>query len=65
MWTTLALMMWVVVVSGYWVVVGIWVSRTFADEQVVEAEDAYYGRGAYARQCKENSSIPFAHDRGI
>lgn len=65
MWTTLALVMWVVVVSGYWVVVGIWVSRTFADEQVAEAEDAYYGRGAYARQPKENSSIPFTHDRGI
>lgn len=58
MWTTLGLVMWVVAVSGYWVMVGIWIYRNCADEYVSKAEDAFYSHRADAQKQREIDTDP-------
>lgn len=65
MWSTLALVMWLVVVSAFWVVVGFWVARICENEYAAKAEDAFSGHEADVRQGKENSAISYTRDRDI
>lgn len=57
-WNVWSALAWVVAVSGFWVVVGIYVSRVCVDEYVAKADDSFYKHRADAQQQLEADVDP-------